>query len=95
MLGSAPMDASQWITWSCNLNGPLLEEAFMRNVRWMLKDHPELEVLESRLSNYRLEKMLESAHQQIYKTLSAFLGLFGSFLLAKKLTSPNKLNEKV
>jgi hypothetical protein len=34
-------------------------------------------------------------HQQIYKKLSAFLGLFGSFLLAKKLTSPNKLNEKV
>ncbi|KAJ7505229.1 hypothetical protein B0H11DRAFT_410632 [Mycena galericulata] len=41
------------IKWS-SLAGPFLEEAIVRNVRWVLKDAPHLEVLESGPSDYRL-----------------------------------------
>ncbi|KAF5320007.1 hypothetical protein D9611_011021 [Ephemerocybe angulata] len=34
--------------------GPFLEEAITRNVRWVLKDAPELEVMEEGASDYRL-----------------------------------------
>jgi hypothetical protein len=40
-------------TWP-TLSGPFLEEAITRNVRWVLKDAPELEVLEQGASDYRL-----------------------------------------
>ncbi|PBK97781.1 hypothetical protein ARMGADRAFT_652295 [Armillaria gallica] len=36
------------------LNGPFLEEAIVRNVRWVLRDHPELEVMEEGRSDHRL-----------------------------------------
>ncbi|RDB17872.1 hypothetical protein Hypma_000711 [Hypsizygus marmoreus] len=48
-------DGQPTITWAL-LNGPFLEEAIVRNVRWVLKDMPELEVLESGTSEYRLQK---------------------------------------
>ncbi|KAJ7212026.1 hypothetical protein GGX14DRAFT_621383 [Mycena pura] len=41
------------IKWS-SLAGPFLEEAIVRNVRWVLKDAPHLEVLEQGPSDYRL-----------------------------------------
>ncbi|KAJ7147047.1 hypothetical protein C8R43DRAFT_1011640 [Mycena crocata] len=41
------------IKWS-SLAGPFLEEAITRNVRWVLKDSPHLEVLEQGPSDYRL-----------------------------------------
>ncbi|KAJ7069766.1 hypothetical protein C8F01DRAFT_527474 [Mycena amicta] len=43
------------IKWA-NLAGPFLEEAITRNVRWILKDAPELEVLEQGASDYRLNE---------------------------------------
>jgi hypothetical protein len=61
VLGSAPKDGHEQITWSGHFNGPLLEEVFTRNVRWALKAHPELEVLEDGVSDYRLEKTFEAA----------------------------------
>lgn len=61
VLGSAPVDGNERITWHQHLNGPLLEEVFIRNVRWTLKSHPELEVLEDGVSNYRLEKTFKAA----------------------------------
>ncbi|KAK0449174.1 hypothetical protein EV421DRAFT_1899857 [Armillaria borealis] len=36
------------------LNGPFLEEAIVRNARWVLRDHPELEVMEEGRSDHRL-----------------------------------------
>lgn len=60
VLGSVPEKGSERITWSRHLNGPLLEEAFTRNVRWALKANPELEVLEEGASEYRLEKTFEA-----------------------------------
>ena len=36
------------------INGPFLEEAIIRNVRWVLKDAPELEVMEEGANEYRL-----------------------------------------
>ncbi|KAJ7134711.1 hypothetical protein C8R44DRAFT_433152 [Mycena epipterygia] len=41
------------IKWS-SLAGPFLEEAIVRNVRWVLKDAPHLEVMEKGPSDYRL-----------------------------------------
>ncbi|KAJ7695641.1 hypothetical protein B0H17DRAFT_1054966 [Mycena rosella] len=43
------------IRWS-SLAGPFLEEAITRNVRWVLKDAPHLEVLEQGPSDYRLSE---------------------------------------
>ncbi|TFK74838.1 hypothetical protein BDN72DRAFT_788571, partial [Pluteus cervinus] len=41
------------VTWE-TLSEPFLREAFTRNVRWNLKDSPDLEVLEEGPSEYRL-----------------------------------------
>ncbi|KAF7314430.1 UBIQUITIN-CONJUGAT-2 domain-containing protein [Mycena kentingensis (nom. inval.)] len=43
------------IKWS-SLAGPFLEEAITRNVRWVLKDAPHLELLESGPSDFRLSQ---------------------------------------
>ncbi|KAJ7175945.1 hypothetical protein C8R46DRAFT_1347422 [Mycena filopes] len=48
-----PVDPKTPIQWS-TLVGPFLEEVIIRNVRWVLKDAPHLEVLEQGPSNYRL-----------------------------------------
>ena len=62
VLGCSPtVDGRQPVTWKYDLNGPVLEEVFVRTVRWTLKDHPELEVLEQGMSEYRLVKTFESA----------------------------------
>lgn len=47
------VDKGPPITWAI-LNGPFLEEAIIRNVRWVLKDAPQLEVLEQGVCEYRL-----------------------------------------
>jgi hypothetical protein len=60
VLGSPPEDACKRITWD-DLNGLLLEEVFIRNVRWTLKAHPELEILENGASEYRLEKTFQAS----------------------------------
>jgi hypothetical protein len=41
------------IRWS-SLAGPFLEEVITRNARWVLKDSPQLEVMEQGPSDYRL-----------------------------------------
>ncbi|KAK0221925.1 hypothetical protein IW262DRAFT_1493652 [Armillaria fumosa] len=41
------------VAW-CILNGPFLEEAIVRNARWVLRDHPELEAMEEGRSDHRL-----------------------------------------
>ncbi|KAJ7175957.1 hypothetical protein C8R46DRAFT_1174657 [Mycena filopes] len=48
-----PVGGGPAITWSA-LAGPFLEEVLIRNVRWVLKDAPELEVMERGASDYRL-----------------------------------------
>ncbi|KAJ7675735.1 hypothetical protein DFH06DRAFT_666711 [Mycena polygramma] len=48
-----PVGGGPPITWS-NLAGPFLEEVIIRNVRWVLKDSPHLEVMEHGASVYRL-----------------------------------------
>lgn len=50
-----PIKNQQPITWE-NLCGKFLEEAITRNVRWVLLESPELEIMESGASNYRLNK---------------------------------------
>ncbi|KAG6854135.1 hypothetical protein C0991_010299 [Blastosporella zonata] len=45
ILACPPIDKATPITWQL-LNGPFLEEAITRNVRWVLADHSELEVPE-------------------------------------------------
>ncbi|KAJ7259524.1 hypothetical protein B0H12DRAFT_1322392 [Mycena haematopus] len=48
-----PVGGGPPIKWS-NLAGPFLEEVITRNVRWVLKDSPHLEVMEHGPSDYRL-----------------------------------------
>jgi len=48
-----PVGGGPPIKWS-NLAGPFLEEVITRNVRWVLKDAPHLEVMERGPSDYRL-----------------------------------------
>ncbi|KAJ7761589.1 hypothetical protein DFH07DRAFT_771449 [Mycena maculata] len=48
-----PVDGGPPIKWGA-LAGPFLEEAIVRNVRWVLKDAPHLEVLEAGPSDFRL-----------------------------------------
>jgi hypothetical protein len=53
VLASPPTNGSV-IAWDI-LNGPFLQEAIVRNALWVLKDHPELEVMEKGPSDYRLQ----------------------------------------
>ncbi|KAJ7927978.1 hypothetical protein B0H13DRAFT_1968843, partial [Mycena leptocephala] len=48
-----PVGGGPPIRWSA-LAGPFLEEVIIRNVRWVLKDAPHLEVMEQGPSDYRL-----------------------------------------
>ncbi|KIK57270.1 hypothetical protein GYMLUDRAFT_263319 [Collybiopsis luxurians FD-317 M1] len=52
VLALAPSKGTN-ISWE-HINGPVLEEVIIRNVRWVLKDSPELAVMERGRSNYRL-----------------------------------------
>lgn len=63
VFGSTPVGHP--ITWTNHLDAPFLEEVFVRNVRWTLKDHPELGVMESGLSEYRLAKTFQSARTSL------------------------------
>jgi hypothetical protein len=77
VLGSPPVDDGERITWR-SINGPLLEEVFVRNVRWTLRDHPELEVLEDGISQYRLEKTFKAAKtalRRVFKVICLELSL--------------------
>ncbi|KAJ3506568.1 hypothetical protein NLJ89_g6798 [Agrocybe chaxingu] len=48
------IDTKRPITWDA-IRGKFLEEAIIRNVRWVLQTSPELELLEQGASDYRLE----------------------------------------
>ncbi|KAK7048440.1 ubiquitin-CONJUGAT-2 domain-containing protein [Favolaschia claudopus] len=48
-----PVGGGPPIKWS-DLAGPFLEEVIVRNVRWVLKDAPHLEIMEQGASDYRL-----------------------------------------
>lgn len=52
--------AKSSMTWQ-TLNGPFLEEVIVRNVRWVLRESPELEFMEDSCSDYRLEKTFEKS----------------------------------
>ncbi|KAK0201816.1 hypothetical protein DFS33DRAFT_1375331 [Desarmillaria ectypa] len=57
------------VAWSI-LNGPFLEEAIVRNARWVLRDHPELEVMEEGRSDHRLNTTFN--HSKISLRLMMF-----------------------
>ncbi|KAG6831734.1 hypothetical protein H0H87_004003 [Tephrocybe sp. NHM501043] len=48
-----PPDERDRLSWA-SMNGPVLEEATVRNAKWLLEKHPELEVMEDGASSYRL-----------------------------------------
>ncbi|TFK75490.1 hypothetical protein BDN72DRAFT_954690 [Pluteus cervinus] len=52
------------MTWE-NLSGSLLQEALVRNTYWILKDTPELELLEQGPSKYRLQKTFEKSRTSL------------------------------
>lgn len=60
------------------INGPFLEEAIIRNVRWILRDLPELEVMESGVSEYRLQRTFVQSKTSLRLIMFqiAFLDMF-------------------
>ncbi|KAJ7644199.1 hypothetical protein FB45DRAFT_987770 [Roridomyces roridus] len=60
VLCQPPAGGGPPIKWS-NLAGPFLEQAIVRNVRWVLKASPHLEVLETGPSDYRLAETFAQA----------------------------------
>ncbi|KAJ7784462.1 hypothetical protein B0H16DRAFT_1681859 [Mycena metata] len=72
-----PVDPDKPIRWA-TLVRPFLEEIIIRNVRWVLKDAPHLEVLEEGPSNYRLAETLFSSKTSLRLVMFqiGFLDLF-------------------
>ncbi|KAJ6488585.1 hypothetical protein C8R47DRAFT_1215814 [Mycena vitilis] len=65
------------IKWA-SLAGPFLEEVLIRNVRWVLKDAPHLEVMERGPSNYRLAETFSKSKTSLRLVMFqiTFLDLF-------------------
>ena len=59
-----PIKNQQPITWE-NLCGKFLAEAITRNVRWVLLESPELEIMESGASDYRLNKTFANSRTSL------------------------------
>jgi len=55
-----PIDKKRPITWEL-IRGKFLEEAITRNVRWVLDTSPELQVMESGASDYRLDATFKNS----------------------------------
>ncbi|KAH6912644.1 hypothetical protein BKA70DRAFT_1264444 [Coprinopsis sp. MPI-PUGE-AT-0042] len=77
VLVMSPPNQASSPSWAV-FNGPILEEAITRNARWVLKDAPELEVMESGESNYRLATTFAKSKTSLRLLMFqvTFLGLF-------------------
>ncbi|KIK57269.1 hypothetical protein GYMLUDRAFT_46527 [Collybiopsis luxurians FD-317 M1] len=78
VLALAPSKGTN-ISWE-NISGPVLEEVIIRNVLWVLKDSPELAVMERGRSNYRLALTLLRSKTSLRLVMFqiAFLNMFVS-----------------
>jgi len=76
-------------SWPNELVGPFLEETFTRNVRWVLKDYPELEVLENMDSKYRRQKTFQSSRTSL--RLLMFQTYFLRFFVSNIVKYPHDL----
>ncbi|KAF8170927.1 hypothetical protein BJ912DRAFT_996392 [Pholiota molesta] len=72
-------DEKPRVTWE-EISGKFLQEVITRNVRWVLKDAPELELLEKGASDYRLIKtfQLSKTSLRLIMFQMTFLGLFSA-----------------
>ena len=72
-----PPVAPNPVSWA-QINGPFLEEAIVHNVCWVLKDVPELEVMEAGSSDYRLQKTFEKSQTGLWLMMFqiTFLDIF-------------------
>ncbi|KAG5634441.1 hypothetical protein H0H81_001943, partial [Sphagnurus paluster] len=72
-----PRAGNNPISWT-TINGPFLEEAIVRNVRWVLKGHPVLEAMESGTSSYRLYHTFQASKTSLRLIMfqMAFLDTF-------------------
>ncbi|KAF7365114.1 UBIQUITIN-CONJUGAT-2 domain-containing protein [Mycena venus] len=72
-----PVGSGPPIKWA-NLAGPFLEEVLIRNVRWVLKDSPHLEVMERGPSDYRLAETFDRSRTSLRLVMFqiSFLDLF-------------------
>ncbi|GLB38641.1 putative protein modification by small protein conjugation [Lyophyllum shimeji] len=72
-----PPTGSNPVTWA-TINGPFLEEAIVRNVRWVLKAQPVLEAMETGPSDFRLQQtFIESkVSLRLIMFQRAFLDIF-------------------
>ncbi|KAF5385632.1 hypothetical protein D9757_005539 [Collybiopsis confluens] len=67
------------VSWE-SINGPILEEVVVRNVRWVLKEAPELAVMEQGRNDYRLALTFLSSKTSLRLVMFqiAFLNMFVS-----------------
>lgn len=78
-----PVNPAQPITWE-RVRGPFLQEAFTRNVRWILKDAPELHILETGPSDYRVQTTFDCSKTSLrlimfqVTFLNVFLETYGA-----------------
>ncbi|KAG6818736.1 hypothetical protein H0H93_002265 [Arthromyces matolae] len=78
------------LSWA-SMNGPVLEEATIRNARWLLEKHPALEVMEDGPSPYRLHTTFS-----IYKTgmrLMMFQVAFLDIFVKTYAANPGRLDD--
>ncbi|KAF9485780.1 hypothetical protein BDN70DRAFT_870657 [Pholiota conissans] len=77
ILPNLPSETQPRVAWD-EISGKFLQEAITRNVRWVLKDAPELEILEKGVSDYRLLKtfQLSKTSLRLMMFQMTFLGLF-------------------
>ncbi|KAG6865123.1 hypothetical protein C0991_004964 [Blastosporella zonata] len=85
-----PPDQRGRISWA-SMNGPVLEEATVRNARWLLDKHPTLEVMEDGASPYRLHTTFMA-----YKTglrLMMFQIAFLDIFVKSYAANPGRLDD--
>ncbi|TFK40863.1 hypothetical protein BDQ12DRAFT_721475 [Crucibulum laeve] len=77
VLAMPPISKGAPVTWE-TLNGPFLQEAIVRNVRWVLKEAPELELPEKGASDYRLSLTFQHSKTSLRLIMFqiAFLDMF-------------------
>ncbi|KAF8243751.1 hypothetical protein K440DRAFT_636830 [Wilcoxina mikolae CBS 423.85] len=83
---------SDTISWPNDLLAPFIREVLTRNVLWLLRAHPELEVLESSpTSNYRITRTFAAGKTSL--RLVMFQTLFWDTFIVPHLKSPETLEK--
>jgi ubiquitin-protein ligase len=87
--GSRTAKSNATISWPEDLLAPFLREVLTRNSMWVLRDHPELELLETAASKYRAKNTFATSRTS-YR-LVMFQTLFWQRFIVPHLENPHAL----